>query len=237
RWGMAASPLLIGGLLVVLVDHWGASYLLGVDAATGAQRWKTPRSASVNWTSPIAVPVGRHLQIVTAGTHWVRGYDAASGPELWKVEGLQMPCIPSPVASGNMVYAVSGRKGDTLAIGLEVDGRARLLWKTPRGAPYVPSPVCHDSLYYMIDDEGIATCLDAATGKRVWQERLRGRYHASLVLGDGKLYYTSMEGIVSVVEAGKQFRLLARNELGEGLVATPALSDGCIFLRGEKHLY
>ena len=121
RWGMAASPMLVGELLVVQVDHWGESYLLGIDAATGANRWRTVREASVNWTSPLAVTVKGRTQIVAAGTYKVKGYDAKDGSELWSVRGLEMQCIPSPVTEKDMVYAVSGRQNFTLAI--KLDGR------------------------------------------------------------------------------------------------------------------
>jgi outer membrane protein assembly factor BamB len=241
RWGMAASPVLVGDRLIVLVDHWGESYLLAADAGTGANRWKTKRDASVNWTSPLAIKIKDQTQIIVAGPYRVQGYDAGDGTELWTVQGLKMQCIPTPVPWGDVVYAVSGRKGDTLAI-RPAGGKGELtnthvIWKTPRGAPYVPSPLCHDGLYYLVDDEGIATCLEAATGKRLWQERLRGRFHASLVAGDGKVYYAAMDGTVSVVQAGPTFNLLARNKLGEGIVASPALSGRQIFIRGEKHLF
>lgn len=116
RWGMASSPLLVGGLLVVQVDHWGKSYLLGVDAATGANRWKTTRDASVNWTSPAAVRVQGKSQIIAAGTYVLKGYDAETGHALWSVQGLQMQCIPSPVVQGERVYAISGRDFYTLAV-------------------------------------------------------------------------------------------------------------------------
>ena len=241
RWGMAASPLLLGDLLVVLVDHWGGSYLLGVDAGTGATRWKTDRDASVNWSSPAAATVAGKKQVVVTGTYQVKGYDAADGTELWKVNGLQMQCIPSPVAQGNLVYATSGRAGTTLAIRL--DGRrgdltrTHVVWKSKRGTPYIPSPVCYRGRYYLVNDEGIGTCLDAATGTEVWRQRLGGRYQASPVAGGGNVYYTNLDGVVAVVRAGPTFELLARNRVGEAVVASPALSGGQLFLRGEKHLF
>src|SRR5262249_14361575 len=97
RWGMAASPILVGDMLIVQVDHFGQSYLLAVDAASGATRWKTNREAQVNWTSPLAVKVEGRTQIVAAGTHTIKGYDAKNGAELWTVQGLLQQCIPSPV--------------------------------------------------------------------------------------------------------------------------------------------
>jgi outer membrane protein assembly factor BamB len=237
RWGMAASPVLVDGTLFVLVDHWGPSYLLAVDPKTGKNRWRTDRDASVNWSSPLPAKVNGKTQVVVAGTYKVQGYALETGSELWTVAGLRMQCIPSPVAQGDRVLAVSGRQGDTLAIRLDGDRGADVVWKSPRGSPYVPSPVCYGGEYYLIEDEGFATCLGLATGKVLWRERMGGRYHASLVAGDGKVYYTSLEGVVSVVQAGPKFKLLARNQMGEAIVASPAISDGEIFLRGEKHLF
>jgi outer membrane protein assembly factor BamB len=148
RWGMAASPLLIDDLLVVLVDHWSRSYLLGVDAKTGGTRWRADRDASVNWSSPVVATVGGKRQVIVTGTYQVKGYDPTDGAELWSVSGLRMQCIPSPVVQGNVVYAVSGRKGTTLAIHLDVRRgdltSTNVLWKSNRGAPYVPSPVCYE---------------------------------------------------------------------------------------------
>jgi outer membrane protein assembly factor BamB len=240
RWGMGASPILVGDLLVVLVDHWGQSYLLGIDATTGGNRWKTNRDASVNWSSPVAVKAGGKTHLVVTGTYLVKGYDAADGAELWKVDGMMMQCIPSPVAEGDIVYAVSGRKGPTLAIrldGAKGDLAKNIIWRHTRGAPFVPSGLVYAGHYYLIDDEGFGTCLDAGTGAEVWRQRMGGRYQASLLAGDGKIYYTNLDGVVSVIKAGAKFELLSRNQLGEAVVASPAVSNGRLFLRGEKHLY
>jgi outer membrane protein assembly factor BamB len=241
RWGMAASPLLVDDLLVVQVDHWGESYLLGVDAGTGANRWKTHRDASVNWTSPVLARSGGHRQVIAAGSYRVQGYDLDTGKELWSVTGLQMQCIPTPVVHGDRVYAVSGRDSHTLAIRLD-DARGDLTathvaWKARAFATYICSPVCYGGQYYFVEDNGFASCLDAATGQRLWRERLGGNFRASLVAGDGKVYFTGMEGVVTVVKAGPKFEVLARNDLEETIVATPAVSAGEIFVRGDKHLY
>ncbi|MCS6851852.1 MAG: PQQ-binding-like beta-propeller repeat protein [Gemmataceae bacterium] len=242
RWGMGASPILVNGMVVVQVDHWGQSYLLAVDAKTGANRWKTLREASVNWSSPVAVRVGGRTQIITTGTYRVKGYDADSGAELWTVSGLMMQCIPTPVVHQGLAYAVSGRRGDTLAIRLDENARGDLtashvVWKKSRGAPFVPSGLCYGREYYLVDDNGMATCLDAATGELRWQERLGGKFHASPVAGDGKIYFGSLEGTVTVIEASPKFNLLSRNQLGEGIIAGLALAGGNIFVRTEKHLY
>jgi outer membrane protein assembly factor BamB len=239
RWGMAASPLLVGDLLVIQVDHWGPSYLLGVDKKTGATRWKTPRDATVNWSSPLAVKVKGDPQIIVVGTYKVKAYEPKTGKELWTVNGAGFQCIPTPVVAGDLLLAASGE--GTLAIRL--DGStgdltsSHVVWKSKRGSPFVPSPVSYDGLFYLVDDKGYATCLKAATGRQVWKERMGKAFQASLVAGDGKIYFPNVEGGVTVVKAGPRFQILAKNELGEMLVASPAIANGEIFLRGEKHLF
>jgi outer membrane protein assembly factor BamB len=244
RWGMAASPILVGGLLVVQIDHSGQSYLLGVDAATGANRWRATRDAAVNWASPLPVRVGKKTQIITAGTYALRSYDADTGSELWRAEGvLQMQCIPTPVASGNRLFTTGGRDFTTLSLRLEESGggdlaRTHVAWKVRSPGANIPSPLVLDGLCYFVEDNGFGNCLKADTGERVWRERLGGRkYSASPVTGDGKVYFTSEEGLVTAVRAGPKFEMLGRNDVGELLVASPALAHGCVFLRGDKHLY
>jgi outer membrane protein assembly factor BamB len=241
RWGMAASPLLLEGLLVVQVDHWGGSYLLGVDPATGANRWRTPRAASVNWTSPVAVRVGGTTQVVTAGTRALKGYSAQTGKELWSLGGLHVQCIPTPVARGDRLYVACGARFTTLCVGLKAGkgGRteARVRWKEPNKGVGVPSPLLLGEYLYYAEDAGWASCRRADTGAAVWRRRLGGRVQASPVAGAGKLYFPCANGVVSVLRAGPRYELLARNDLGEGVVASPALSQGRLFLRGEKHLF
>ncbi len=242
RWGMASSPILVDDLVVIQVDHWAKSYLLAVEGKTGRNRWKTDRDAAVNWASPLVVTVNGRKQIVCAGTYKVKGYDTATGKELWSVDGMQMQCIPSLAMAGNTIYAVSGRKGNTLAI--KLDGskgdltNSHVLWKNHRGAPYVPSPVALGNLYFLVDDNGIATCLSTVDGEVQWTQRLGGgKYHASLLAADGKIYFTSMDGLITVVKADARFDMVGKNNLGEGVVATPAISNGELFIRGEKHLF
>jgi outer membrane protein assembly factor BamB len=239
RWGMAASPVLVGGLLIIQVDHWGPSYLLGVDKKTGVNRWKTERDASVNWSSPLPVSVKGETQVVVIGSYTVKGYEPNKGKELWTVSGAGFQCIPTPVLHGGLLLAASGE--GTLAIRLDGSRgdltKTHVAWKSKRGSPFVPSPVCYRGLFYLVDDKGYATCLRADTGKQVWKERLGSSYQASLVAGDGKVYYTNIEGGVTVVKAGSKFEIVAKNQVGETLVASPAISRGEVFLRGAKHLF
>jgi outer membrane protein assembly factor BamB len=241
RWGMSASPTLCGALLVVQVDHPAGSYLLGVEAATGANRWRTRRDASVNWCSPVPIRVGERLQIVAAGTYALRGYAADTGEELWSLQGLQMQCIPTPVASGDRLFAAGGRNSSVLSVRLaDAHGdrmQAHLAW-TARSGTNIPSPLVLNGLVYCVEDGGFANCFQADGGERVWRERLGGgKYSASPVAGDGKVYFASQSGRVTVIRAGSKFEVLARNDVGEAVVASPALSQGSLFLRGDRHLY
>ncbi|MFO0964319.1 MAG: PQQ-binding-like beta-propeller repeat protein [Gemmataceae bacterium] len=239
RWGMGTSPILVDDLLIVQVDHWSQSYLLGVDRKTGKNRWKTDRDTAVNWTSPLPIKGKGATQLVAFGTYKARGYDAATGKELWSVDGLHQQCIPSPVPAGDLVIATSG----VSSVGIRLDGKtgditgSNVVWTNKKAAAFLPSPVSYDGLIYLPGDKGIVLCLEAKSGKQVWKERLGGSYYASPVAGDGKVYFSSKEGVVYVVKAGRAFETLAENDLGEGIVASPAVSGGAIFLRGEKHLF
>ncbi|MFO0844337.1 MAG: PQQ-binding-like beta-propeller repeat protein [Gemmataceae bacterium] len=239
RWGMASSPLLIDGLLVVQVDHWTGSYLLGVDAATGKNRWKTPRGVGVNWTSPVVAGAGKDKVIVAVGTNTVKGYDPATGQELWALPGQLPQSIPTPVVRGDRMWVQSGQGFTSLCLRLGADGKAAPSkeWTAPSKGAEIPSPLVLGDYYYYAEDSGFVACLRADTGEPVWRRRLPAKVHASPVAAGDTLYLTTMSGAVTVLRAGPEYKLLARNELGEALVASPALANGCIFLRGEKHLY
>jgi outer membrane protein assembly factor BamB len=239
RWGMGTSPILVGDNLIVQVDHWSQSYLLCVHAKTGANRWKTDRDASVNWSSPVAVKFKDHDELIVLGTYRAMGYDLNTGSERWQVRGMGMQCIPSPIVEGNILVAASGE--NTMAI--KLDGKSgnltdsNVLWINKKAAAYLPSPVLYKGQVYIAGDRGINTCLDAAKGTVLWKKRMGDQYYASPVAGDGKIYFPSREGLVFVVKSGPQYELLAKNDMGEGIVASLAISDGQIFLRGEKHLF
>jgi outer membrane protein assembly factor BamB len=243
RWGMAASPVLVGGLLVVQIDHSAQSYLLGVDPATGGNRWRTLRDASVNWSSPLPVRLSKKTQIIAVGTYTIKGYAADNGAELRNMPGMVTQCIPTPVAFGNRLIAGGGRDYTTLSVRLDDSLRGDLsethvAWRVRSTGAAIPSPLVLDGLCYYVEDNGFGVCLKADSGERVWRERLGGsKYSASPVAGDGKVYFTSEDGKVTVIKAGPKFQVLGRNNVGELVVASPALSQGHVFLRGDKHLY
>jgi outer membrane protein assembly factor BamB len=239
RWGMGTSPILVGDMLLVQVDHWSQSYLLAVDCVSGANRWKADRPGSVNWTSPLAVKVKDRTQIIAFGTNFARGYDAAKGTEIWRADGMHFQCIPSPVVMGDVVFACSG--DNTMAIKLEgASGdvtKTHVLWKNKKANAFVPSPLLFQEHLYLPSDRNFVSCYYAKTGELVWKERLGEQFHASPVGTGDRVYIVTKEGAVKVIAAGATFNLLGDNAMGETIVASPAFSNGQIFLRGEKHLY
>jgi outer membrane protein assembly factor BamB len=240
RFAMGSSPVLAGNVLVLQCDHWGQSYLLGVDKHTGQNVWKTNRQEHISWSTPLVVHVEGRSELVVSATFHVKGYDAATGEELWVAPGMTRECIPTAVAAKGLILAVSGPKGETVAIRAGGRGdisQTHVVWRNSRNAPFVPSGIVVDDLYYLVDDKGIAASFEVATGKLVWQQRLGGAFTASPVAAGGRLYFADEQGITTVIEAGREFKLVAKNSLNEPIYAAPAVSRGELFIRTDSRLY
>ena len=242
--GPAGSPLLYRGRLILYQDQRGGGFVAAYDTATGAQVWRTARDASVGWGTPVAIRVADRDEIVVSSQHTVRAYDPDSGGELWSCDGNRFEVIPTPVVAAGLVFCTSGRAGPTLAIRPGGRGdvtRTHVAWSTPRGSPFVPSPIAYRGYLYTVNDmASIVTCFDAATGAVRWQQRLgralREGFSASPVAVDGKLFFTNDDGITFVVRAGPEFELLHTNDIGARTLASPALVDGRWYIRTEDEL-
>jgi outer membrane protein assembly factor BamB len=242
--GTAGSPLLYKDRIILYQDSYSDSFIGAFDTTTGRQLWRTRRDANVGWGTPIAVRVADHDEIIVHGQQRVQGYDPATGRELWRCNGSLYEVIPTPVVGYGMVFCSSGRAGPTLAI--RPGGRgdvtnSHLAWSSPRGSPFVPSPILYGEYLYMVNDmASIVTCLDAATGHAVWQGRLgvaqREGFSASPVAMDGKVFFTNDDGETFVLRAGSKFELLHVNRIGEPTLASPALVDGHWYVRTERNL-
>ena len=242
--GAAGSPLLYGDRLILHQDHSGGAFIAAFDASTGREIWRTRREASVGWSTPIAVRVGDHDEIIVNGQRSVNAYDPETGAELWSCDGATFEVVPTPVVGYGMVFCSSGRAGPTLAIRPGGQGNVtatHLEWESPRGSPFVPSPILYRERLYMVNDmQSIATSLDVVTGERVWQGRLgvarREGFSASPVAFDGKVFFTNDEGETFVVRAGDEFELMHVNALDEPVRASPALVDGRWYFRTANGL-
>ncbi|MFZ0281301.1 MAG: PQQ-binding-like beta-propeller repeat protein [Bacteroidales bacterium] len=242
QWGHGSSPVLYNDLIILLCDHSLASYLLALDKRTGKEKWKQDRGKDrVSFSTPLVVSRPAGDELIINSSERIDAYNPVNGELLWYVGSPRQSPIPSPVFHDSVIYMSRGyRNSDFLAI--RPGGRGEVteshtLWRTPTGASYVPSILYYDGLLYMTSDAGILTCADADTGEQVWRQRLRGVFFASPAGADGKVYFVSETGETIVVRAGREPHILARNNLGERLIASPAISRGHIFLRSDENLF
>lgn len=227
--GLASSPILHEGLVLLVCDHDGSSFLAALDAATGRSVWKTERPGlERSWSTPIVVSG----QLIVSAQDDVRSYDPKTGKPKWSVSATSGWVAPSPVSGDGLIFAVSGKDGPVVAIHPE----GRVVWKDGRGGPYVGSPVYYGGLLYYVDDSSRLVCREA-TGPVLYRERLAGKFTSSPVAGDGKIYLTNEEGTTTVVKAGRRFAALAENRLDEECLASAAISGGGLLIRTRRHLW
>ncbi len=246
--GPAGSPVLYKDRLFLYQDHNGSAgqraFVAAFDAKTGKTLWETPRSETVGWGTPVVIAAGDRDELIVNSQRRVAAYDPASGRELWTVRGMTFEVIPTPVVGDGLVFASSGRAGPTFAIRPGGNGdvtSTHVAWSTPKGSPFVPSPMVHDGLLYLINDmQSVLTVYEAKTGALVYQGRLgvarREGFSASPVVVNGEVFLTNDDGETFVVKAGREFKLLHTNTLGERTLASPALVDGIWYWRTASSL-
>jgi outer membrane protein assembly factor BamB len=246
-WGHGSSPVLYKDLLILLCDHSEDDYLLALDKRTGKQVWKVDRgSQRRSYSTPFVIPDGSG-QLVVNSEERIDVYNASTGDLLWWVGGRSQAVVPSPVWHDGVLYTSRGYTsgpyfaldaaadaGGTVAKG---DARSRMKWEVRTGAPYVSSLLYYKGVVYMGAETGVATAVDAADGKTLWKQRLGAGFSASPVAADGKVYLLSDEGETIVLEAGRELKILSRNKLDERTLASPAISNGQIFVRSDDNLF
>jgi outer membrane protein assembly factor BamB len=241
-WGHGSSPVLYRDLLILLCDHQSAASLVALEARTGKLRWKADRGkARASYSTPLVAPGPKGDELVINSSERVYAYDPATGRLLWYADSARQTPIPSPVVHDGVIYMTRGYRNSPY-LALRTGGRgdvsaSHVLWRAPGGGSYVSSLVYYDGLLYLTNDVGVLTCADARTGERVWQMRLDGVFFASPVAADGKVYFVSQTGETVVVKAGRTPAILSRNDLGERLVASPAISSRQILLRSDARLF
>jgi outer membrane protein assembly factor BamB len=253
-WGTGSSPILFRNSIIVNCDSDGDSYITALDKTTGDPVWRTERDEGASWGTPFLFEAGGRTTVVTNATRRMRGYDAATGKLLWECAGGSMISVPSPVATGGLVFLSSGHnlipRRPIIAVRAEASGDitpARgqsqsqgIAWSHPKAGPYVTSPIAIDDYLYVPLDRGFLTCYEARTGKAVYERQKLGTRNtitASPIAGDGKIYIQTEDGECYILKQDPKFEILAVNKLDEVFCASPAVSAGKLFLRGRKHLY
>jgi outer membrane protein assembly factor BamB len=245
-FGEGASPVLHGDRLVVNWDHEGHDFVVALDKKTGKELWRAERDEPTSWATPIVVTHGGKEQVIINATKRVRSYDLATGKLLWEAGGMTENVIPSPVHADGTVYLTSGFRGNALmAVRLaeaqgDITGKPAIAWSYDRDTPYVPSPLLYKGgLYFLKTNSAVLTRIDVATGKPTFTQRLEGlsNVYASPVAVDGRIYVLSREGVMMVLQAGPDLKVLATNTLSDGFDASPAIVGDEMYLRGQKYLY
>jgi outer membrane protein assembly factor BamB len=240
--GPGGSPVLYENLLIVSCDGQDVQYVAALDKLTGKVRWKKFREGYQAYTTPLVVRLPAGDQLISPGAYRAIAYEPRTGKEIWEVKyGDGFSNVPRPVYGNGLVFICSGFQQPSL-LAVRVDGRGDVTkkltrWTLTRGAPLTPSPLLVGEELYVITDNGIATCLDAATGKEHWRARVGGNHSASPIYADGRIYFLSEEGESVVIAAGKELKVLAKNELDGETLASMAVSGGSIFVRSRTHLY
>jgi len=241
--GPGTSPIVYKDLLILQCDQemGEGSAIVALDRRTGEEKWRAGRKNRRSWATPLVVQAGGHDELIAAGAESVIAYDPATGKELWRAAGTRSHPIPSPVATRGLVFLYAGSQAKVVMAMRPGGGQGDpIVWRYNKGAAYVPSSIAVGDYFYLMSDTGIITCLDALTGKIVYEggrPPIPSTFFASPVAFDGKLLLTSEEGDSFVIKAGPVHEVLATNSVGEPVYASPAIADGTIYIRGERHLF
>ena len=253
-WGTSASPVLHQGRLYILNDNEDRSTLTCLDKTTGQTIWEVERDELSNWSTPFVWEHSARTEIVTTGTGKVRSYDL-DGKLLWEFQGMSSIVIPVPFAGHGMLYVAAGYVGDNnrpvyairpgaqgdISLGEGEHSNEFIAWHHPQAAPYNPSPLLYKGLYYTLYDRGFLTCHDAVSGKEVYgKQRLEAganAFTASPWAYNDRIFCLSEDGDCFVVDHGTEYRLVGKNSIGELCMATPAIAQGSLVIRGGQHLY
>jgi outer membrane protein assembly factor BamB len=251
--GAASSPVIFQDLLVLQCDddEGSESAIVALDLKTGKERWRTKRPVQVSWSTPVLVNVQAgpgspaRTELVTNGTEWIVAYDPATGKELWRTTGVQSNAIHTPIVGDGVVVVTAGFPAKkTIAIkpggSGDITNTDRILWTYTKGTAYVVSPILYEGLVYLVNDRGVVTAMDAGTGEIKYEGGrvpVPASFMGSPIAAAGKILMTSEDGDTFVIRAGPKHEVLATNSVGEPVYTTPAISNGRIYIRGEKHLF
>jgi outer membrane protein assembly factor BamB len=229
-------------LVVVNGDQDAEAFLVALDKKTGEERWRIDRPNKLrSYCPPVIAEVNGKPQMVLTGSKCVASYDPDTGKQNWIVNGPTEQFVSSVVFHRGLVLLTAGYP-ERWVMAIDPTGtgnvtKSHVRWSKKNDGGYVPSPVAHNGHFYLVTDEGVGSCWEVRTGKRVWSERLGGHHSGSGVVAGGHVYFTDDDGETFVLKASPEFELVSRNKIDEHCYSSPAFSDGEIFLRGERHLF
>ena len=244
--GPGTSPILYENLVILQCDqeYGEGSFIAAVDKKTGKEVWRVPRDQRRSWATPLLIKTAQRTEMVTSGPNKIISYDPGTGRELWSAPGVISNPIPSPVAGQGLVFVTAGsdaKRAFAIRLGGSGDlaGTSNVVWSYDKGTAYVPSPILYNEYLYLVTDAGALTCIEAGTGKVIYQTRIpmAARFTASPVAFEGKILFVSEDGDSFILKAGPTPEILNANALGEPVYASPAIVPGRILIRGEKNLY
>jgi outer membrane protein assembly factor BamB len=254
EWGTASSPILYKDLVIVQCDQQKDSFLMALRLRDGETVWKTTREELPSWATPTVYPGDgpARAELVTNAPNFIRGYDPETGKELWRLGRSSQITAPTPVYDRDVIVVMSGRRPNAPIFVLKAGARGDItlpegataggpvLWTRERAGSYMPTPLIYRGYLYVLKNQGILSCYDLRSGEQKYEQRIpdvNSGFSASPVAADGKLYLASEDGEILVVKAGPQFELAGRNPMGQALMATPAISEGTLLVRGERDLF
>ena len=249
-WGHSSSPIIYRDLVIVQADGHAQSFIAAYNLKDGKQAWRVDRNEITSWATPAIYQNKNRVDLIANGGRYIRGYDPLTGKELWRFSDNETQVkMQAPLIANDLIYITGGypagrpmyafRPGAVGDISLKSgeDKNEFLAWTAPKGSPYTPTPIIYGDLFYTLADNGVLSAYVAKTAELVYQQRLPTSFSASPVAADGRLYLASEDGDVFVVKAGRQYELLSKNTMGQPLMASPALSEGMLILRGQHGVY
>lgn len=252
EWGPASSPIIWNNRVILQCDTQADSFVLALDASTGKTVWKTKREEIPSWGTPTVAKTAHGPQLVTNASNYIRGYDPTTGQELWRLGGSSKITAPTPVFSDELFVVVSGRAPERPIFVVRPEARGDLtltegkksseaiVWSMTGRGSYMPTPIVYRGTLYVLSNNGLFDAYDFKTGKEIYRQRLPvvgSGFSASPVAADGKIYLSNEDGEILVIAAGEKFTHLSTNSMGELLMATPALSDGVMYVRSASSLF